>query len=93
MVPVLFMALRTVSRTALMVTGTVGTFGKSQRDALGGRKVGVAWCRGVPSAEEVADAAGQRDQYQPAAIERSLTPHSDAPEPLTRTPQRLCPFK
>jgi hypothetical protein len=36
----------------------------------------------VPSAEQVADTACEPDQYQPTALERSLTPHSDAPDPL-----------
>src|SRR5262249_55626251 len=76
---------------------SVGVFRKPQRDALGRRKVSVAaaWDLGVPAAEEVADAAGERDQYQPAALERFLTPHPDAPEtlPLTRTLLCLCPFK
>ena len=92
MVPALFMALRTVSRAPVMVTGASVRSGNRSATLWAGERPVLRGVVGVPSAEEVTDAAGQRDQHQPAALERSLTPHSDAPA-LTRTPQRLCPFK
>ncbi len=58
--------------------------GKTQSDGLAGGKIRGAHRRGVPTADEVTDAAGCEYPKRPAALQCSVTPHSDAPRsPLT----------